>query len=210
MTVNQTRTGKTIRLPPSLQVLRRRAGKWLMTPFLATSLACPATVPSTLVTRLARAKPFNFAPIPALFRPNIFARLINSDIGKQKQFAKGLEQLGTEGAVSDTLPGRCPAPRPDTGGRRSATVLRSCRRAWRPSTTSAPGWKMLPHQLARWVEGPEKTDRRAPLALWHDENRRPGRPPWSLCSAPPHELSYYSEKYPDIQFLATANQTSDG
>jgi peptide chain release factor 3 len=43
-------------------------------------------------------KPFQFAPIPR-FHPEHFALMHNKDLGKQKQFLKGLRQLETEGAV---------------------------------------------------------------------------------------------------------------
>lgn len=47
---------------------------------------------------LSESKPFEFAPIPR-FHPEHFALLRNLDLGKQKQFLKGLRQLETEGAV---------------------------------------------------------------------------------------------------------------
>ena len=47
---------------------------------------------------LCENKPFQFEPIPR-FHPEHFALLRNLDLGKQKQFIKGLRQLETEGAV---------------------------------------------------------------------------------------------------------------
>ncbi len=41
---------------------------------------------------------FQYAPIPT-FPPEHFARLVNADVSKQKQFLKGLDQLQTEGAM---------------------------------------------------------------------------------------------------------------
>jgi peptide chain release factor 3 len=61
-------------------------------------LGLPNTGSLSIGDTLCESKPFEFTPIPR-FHPEHFALLHNQDLGKQKQFRKGLRQLETEGAV---------------------------------------------------------------------------------------------------------------
>ncbi len=98
MTVTHSRTGSTMRLARPYRFFAddrevidlAYAGDIIGIPGARRDFAIGDTL--TLET------PFNYAPIPR-FPPEQFARLINIDVGKYKQFRKGLEQLETEGAM---------------------------------------------------------------------------------------------------------------
>jgi peptide chain release factor 3 len=140
---------------------------------------------------------FNFAPMPR-FPAEHFARLINLDVSKQKQFQKGLEQLATEGAMQVLYEAQAQRRDPILAvvgvlqfevveGRLSEEYGVTTRR------------EMLPHQLSRWVEGPEA---QIELLPWRysmmrtvDENGR-----LVALFSSPHELNFYAEKYPEIAF----------
>ncbi|MEM7113232.1 MAG: peptide chain release factor 3 [Chloroflexota bacterium] len=146
---------------------------------------------------LSAGKAFNFAPMPR-FPTEHFARLINLDVGKQKQFLKGLSQLATEGAMQVFYDAQAQRRDPIlavVGVLQFEVVEARLEEEYNVKTKR----EMLPHQLARWVEGP---DDQIELLPWRysmmktvDENGR-----LVALFSSPHELSFYSEKYPDIQF----------
>ena len=141
---------------------------------------------------------FNFAPIPT-FPAEHFARLINRDISKQKQFLKGLAQLETEGAMQILH---------ETDAQKREPILAvvgmlqfevvEARLADEYNVTTRR--EMLPQTLARWVYGPEdKID----LLPWRygmmrvqDRNGR-----LVALFSSEHELNFYGNKYPEITFL---------
>ncbi|MCB0020864.1 MAG: peptide chain release factor 3, partial [Anaerolineales bacterium] len=206
MTVNQARTGKTIRLPRPYKFFAEER-EVVDDAFPGDIIGLPGNRAFNIGDTISEGKPFNFAPIPR-FPAEHFARLINSDISKQKQFAKGLEQLGTEGAVQvlyqvDSL--RRDPILAVVGVLQFEVVQARMETEYNVNTRL----EMLPHQLARWVEGPEKQIEELPWRYGMMKTEDLDGRLVALFSSP-HELSYYSEKYPDIKFLATANQTSTG
>jgi peptide chain release factor 3 len=141
---------------------------------------------------------FNFAPIPT-FPAEHFARLINMDISKQKQFLKGLSQLETEGAMQILHETDAQKREPIlavVGLLQFEVVEARLEEEYGVKTRR----EMLPQSLARWVYGPEdKID----LLPWRygmmrvqDRNGR-----LVALFSSEHELNFYSNKYPEITFL---------
>jgi peptide chain release factor 3 len=82
---------------------------------------------------LSSSDDFNFDPIPR-FPAEHFARLINLDVSKQKQFRKGIHQLELEGAMQVLY--ETDAPSGTRFWPSSAPYsLKLCRRGWKGSTT---------------------------------------------------------------------------
>ncbi len=141
---------------------------------------------------------FNFAPIPT-FPAEHFARLINVDISKQKQFLKGLAQLETEGAMQILH---------ETDAQKRDPILAvvgmlqfevvEARLAEEYGVTTRR--EMLPQTLARWVYGPEDKIELLPwrygMMRVQDRNGR-----LVALFSSEHELNFYSNKYPEITFL---------
>ena len=142
---------------------------------------------------------FRFDPIPR-FPAEHFARLINLDISKQKQFLKGLRQLETEGAMQVLY--ETDAARRDpilgvVGVLQFEVVQARLAGEYNVKTRLEP----LPHQLARWVTGPAGIIDKLP---WRYGMMRAQDVDGRLVAlfSTPHELKYYSEKYPELRFEA--------
>jgi peptide chain release factor 3 len=196
MVVNNGRTGKQVRLnrPYKLFADEREV---IDEAYAGDIIGLPGGGEFAIGDTLSDNGRFNFAAIPR-FPPEHFARLIILDIGKQKQFFKGLRQLETEGAMqvlyeTDALK-RDPILAV-VGVLQFEVVQARLQDEYNVPTRL----ESLPHQLARVVEGPEEQIEALPwrygmmrcqdssgriLALFRSE----------------HELNYYSEKYPDLRF----------
>lgn len=148
---------------------------------------------------LSGSRPFHFAPIPR-FASEYFARLINLEIGKLKQFQKGLEQLETEGAMQVLFD--ADAMRRDpilavVGLLQFEVVQARLVDEYGVQTKLEP----LPHRLSRWVEGPDDVIAQLPWRYGVLRARdRDGRLVALFNSN--HELAFYHEKYPDLVFRA--------
>jgi peptide chain release factor 3 len=141
---------------------------------------------------------FNFAPIPT-FPAEHFARLINLDISKQKQFLKGLAQLETEGAMQILH---------ETDAQKREPILAVVGmlqfEVVEARLADEYGVKtrrdMLPQTLARWVYGPEDKIELLPwrygMMRVQDRNGR-----LVALFSSQHELNFYANKYPEITFL---------
>lgn len=140
---------------------------------------------------------FSFDPIPR-FAAEHYARLINLDVGKQKQFLKGIHQLESEGAMQVLY--QSDAARRDpilavVGVLQFEVVQARLENEYKVKTKLEP----LPHQLSRWVEGPQEF---IDLLPWRYGMMRTEDLDGRLVAlfSSPHELDFYSGKYPDIQF----------
>jgi peptide chain release factor 3 len=104
---------------------------------------------------LCESQPFQFAPIPR-FHPEHFAFLHNRDVGKQKQFRKGLQQLETEGAVQVLHDVNAFRRDPILG---AVGVLQfDLVQARLENEYNVPtDLQRLPGGMARWVTGPEES-----------------------------------------------------
>ena len=140
---------------------------------------------------------FHFDPIPR-FPPEHFARLVLTDIGKYKQFRKGLEQLETEGAMQ--VLHEADASRRDpilavVGVLQFDVVRARLQAEYNVPTRLEP----MSYGVARIVEGPAAVVESLPWAygmLRTTDNR--GQVVALFRSE--FEVGYYAEKYPDVSF----------
>ena len=144
---------------------------------------------------------FAFDPIPR-FTPEHFARLINNDIGKYKQFNKGLQQLEREGVIQVLYD--VDAMRRDpilavVGVLQFEVMQARLKNEYNVDTRL----EHLEFRVARWLEGPEAQIEalpRSPSTLQAKDihgNRV------TLFSSPFY-LDLYRDRYPDIAFHSTA------
>ena len=97
MDVIHSRTGKTIKLQRPYKLFANER-EIIDEAYPGDVLGIPNTGDLGIGDTLSELKPIQFAPIPR-FHPEHFAILRLQDLGKQKQFIKGLRQLEMEGAV---------------------------------------------------------------------------------------------------------------
>lgn len=139
---------------------------------------------------------FRFLPMPR-FQPEHFAVLRNTDPGKQKQFIKGLRQLEIEGSSQILYNINAFKREPIlavVGQLQFEVVQARLQSEYNVSTLL----ERLPHKLARWVTGPEKTVKPEPLRteilLARDSDGRLV----ALFSSAVY-LEYFLEKYPELR-----------
>ncbi|MCP4416047.1 MAG: peptide chain release factor 3 [Chloroflexi bacterium] len=142
---------------------------------------------------------FSFDPIPR-FAAEHYARLINMDVGKQKQFLKGIHQLESEGAMQVLYEVGAARREPIlavVGVLQFEVVQARLENEYKVKTKLEP----LPHQLSRWVKGPQEQIDQLP---WRYGMMRTEDLDGRLVAlfSSPHELNFYGGKYPDIQFIS--------
>ena len=142
-------------------------------------------------------EPVRFAPMPH-FPPEHFALLKNSDLSKQKQFTKGLQQLEKEGGVQVFYNVNAFKREPILGvvGQLQFDVVQARLEMEYNVPTEL---ERLPHTFGRWVEGSEKAFNSLParteVLLARDSKNRN-----VALFATPFLLKYYTEKYPEVIF----------
>lgn len=142
-------------------------------------------------------EPVRFAPMPH-FPPEHFALLKNTDLSKQKQFTKGLQQLEKEGGVQVFYNANAFKREPILAvvGQLQFDVVQARLEAEYKVPTEL---ERLPHTLARWVEGSDKAfaslPSRTEVLLARDSEDRK-----VVLFTAPFILKYYTEKYPDVIF----------
>lgn len=146
---------------------------------------------------IAAEEALNFAPIPR-FPPEHFARLINKDVSKYKQFRKGLKQLETEGAMQvlyETDAARRDPILAVVGILQFDVVQARLEAEYNVPTRLEP----LSYQEARFVEGePERID-----ALPWDYGllrTKDKRDRLVALFRSEFEVGYYAERHEDITF----------
>jgi len=97
MTVTHTQSNKVVRLQRPYKLFANER-EIIDEAFPGDVVGIPNNGTFAIGDTLCTGKPIRFAPMPR-FQPEKFAILRNTDLGKQKQFNKGLEQLEREGAV---------------------------------------------------------------------------------------------------------------
>jgi peptide chain release factor 3 len=90
-------TGKTVRLQRPYRLFANER-ELIEEAFAGDVVGLPNNGDFAIGDTLCSGAVIRFQPIPR-FQPEHFALLRNTDLGKQKQFVKGLRQLETEGAV---------------------------------------------------------------------------------------------------------------
>ncbi len=197
MTVNHARTGKTMRLPVPYTFFADERHV-VEEAYAGDIIGLPGNRNFNIGDTISVDKGFKFAPIPR-FAAEHFARVINLDIGKQKQFLKGIHQLETEGAMQVLY--EADAQRRDpivavVGVLQFDVVKARLENEYNVKVRL----EALPHQLCRFVEGtPEQIDQ----LPWRfsgmmKTNDADGRLVGLFNSE--HEFNYYQNKYQDIQF----------
>jgi peptide chain release factor 3 len=144
---------------------------------------------------------FTFEPIPR-FTPEHFARLINKDIGKYKQFNKGLQQLEREGVIQVLYD--VDAMRRDpilavVGVLQFEVMQARLQNEYNVDTRL----EHLEYRVARWLVGPKEQIAELPRtqSVLHTKDIHGNR--ITLFSSPFY-LDLYKERYPDITFNRTA------
>ena len=142
-------------------------------------------------------EPVRFAAMPR-FQPEHFALLKNSDLSKQKQFTKGLQQLEREGGVQvfyNANAFKRESILAVVGQLQFDVVQARLEMEYNVPTVL----ERLPHILARWVEGTEdafsKLPARTDVLLARDSQDR-----MVALFSSAFYLKYYSEKYVDVVF----------
>ncbi|MCL4868393.1 MAG: peptide chain release factor 3 [Anaerolineae bacterium] len=197
MVVNHPRTGKTIRLPRPYSFFADER-EVVDEAYPGDIIGLPGNREFAIGDTLCQGKSFTFAAIPR-FAAEHFAKIINLDISKQKQFLKGLQQLETEGAMQVLY--EADARRRDpilaVVGALQFEVVQARMEAEYNVVTKLEG---LPHQLARLIEGPEE---QIELLPWRYGLIRAQDAQERLIGLfrSEHEVQYYQDKYPDLRFV---------
>ncbi len=139
-----------------------------------------------------------FASLPR-FQPEHFALLRNTDLSKQKQFAKGLLQLESEGAVQVlyNLNAFKREPILAVVGQLQFDVVQARLKAEYNVPTDL---ERLPHTLMRWIKGTDAAMGNLP----HRSEvivARDSRNDWVALFSTPFFLKYYAEKNPELAFV---------
>jgi peptide chain release factor 3 len=132
------------------------------------------------------------------FPPEHFAILKNTDVGKQKQFIRGLQQLEKEGGVQVFYNVNALRREPILAvvGQLQFDVVQARLEMEYGVTTAL---ERLPHTIARWVEGTDKAFGDIPtqpevLLARDGEGRK------VALFTTPFFLKWYTEHYPDVSF----------
>ena len=196
MTVNHVSSGRTLKLSRPYTFFAEERSV-VEEAFAGDIIGLPGNRLYTIGDTLTANSDFKFDPIPR-FAPEHFARLRNLDISKQKQFLKGIQQLETEGAMQVLY--EADAFRRDpilavVGVLQFEVVQARLEDEYNVKTRL----ERLPHQLSRWVEGPEEEVEKLPwqygLLKTHDLDGRIV----ALFNSE-HELRFYTGKHPNVTF----------
>jgi peptide chain release factor 3 len=199
MNVNHPRTGKSLKLAQTYTFFAENR-EITDEAFAGDIIGLPGNRHFTIGDTVTSNGRFNFDPIPR-FPPEHFGRLINLDISKQKQFLKGTQQLATEGAMQ--VLHETDAQRRDpilavVGVLQFEVVQARLEDEYGVKTRL----EMLPHSLARYVEGPQEEVEKLPwrygLLRVQDENGR-----LIALFNSEHELGFYSGRHAEVVFKAT-------
>ena len=197
MDLVHAQTGKTLRLlrPYKLFASEREI---IDEAYPGDVLGLPNNGDFAIGNSLCSGTPFRFASIPR-FQPEHFALLRNTDLGKQKQFAKGLGQLESEGAVQVlyNLNAFKREPILAVVGQLQFDVVQARLKAEYNVPTEL---ERLPHVLMRWIRGEdadvEKLPNRGEAII-----ARNSRDEWVALFSSTFFLKHYSEKYPELRFV---------
>ncbi|MBL8079793.1 MAG: peptide chain release factor 3 [Anaerolineales bacterium] len=150
---------------------------------------------------LCSGKLVRFVSIPR-FQPEHFALLRNTDLNKQKQFAKGLSQLESEGAVQVMYNINAFKREPILAvvGQLQFDVVQARLKAEYNVPTEL---ERLPHVALRWIKGDDKAVENLP-SRGEVIVARDSRDAWVALFGSTFLLKHYTEKYPDLQFVDVA------
>ena len=195
--VKHQRTGKTIKLSRTYTFFADER-QVVEEAFAGDIIGLPGNKEFSIGDTLSIGRSFKFDPIPR-FSPENFARLINLDMSKQKQFQKGLSQLETEGAmqiIHEADGGRRDPILAVVGVLQFEVVQARLEHEYNVKTKLEP----LPHQLSRWVDGEEAEIAKLP---WRFSMMKTVDKDGRLVALfnSEHEFNFYKNKHPNIDFI---------
>ena len=196
MSVAHARTGKTIRLPRPYRFFANER-EVIEEAFPGDIIGLPSGGQFAIGDTLSAGATFNFAPIPR-FQPEHFALLRNTDIGKQKQFQRGLAQLETEGAMQVLYEADAAQRNPILAvvGRLQFDVVQARLEAEYGVKTIV---EQMTYKVARWLEG--KTEDIERLPWGHGLLRaRDGQDRLVALFRSPFDLNYCLEKHAAVKY----------
>ncbi|HAE60095.1 MAG TPA: peptide chain release factor 3 [Anaerolineae bacterium] len=161
-------------------------------------LGLPNTGDFAIGDTLCTGAPLRFAPIPR-FQPEHFALLRNTDLSKQKQFAKGLQQLESEGAVQVLYNVNAFKREPILAvvGQLQFDVVQSRLKVEYNVPTAL---ERMQHSDLRWIKGPEaaieKLPERSDAIIVRDS-----RNGYAALFSTSFFVRFYAEKYPELRFV---------
>ncbi len=166
-------------------------------------LGLPNTGDFAIGDSLCSGDPVRFAPIPR-FQPEHFALLRNLDLGKQKQFTKGLSQLESEGAVQVLFNVNAFKREPILAvvGQLQFDVVQSRLKVEYNVPTTL---ERMPHTFLRWIKGPEASIEKLPERS-EAIIARDSRGLWVILFSTAFFVKYYAEKYPDLRFIEVGQE----
>jgi peptide chain release factor 3 len=197
MNLSHVQSGKVLRLLRPYKPFANER-EILDEAFPGDVLGIPNTGDFAIGDTLCAGESIRFASIPR-FQPEHFALLRNTDLSKQKQFAKGLLQLESEGAVQVlyNLNAFKREPILAVVGQLQFDVVQARLKSEYNVPTDL---ERLPHVLLRWIKGEdadiEKLPNRAEAIIARDSRNASV----ALFSTPFY-LKYYAEKHPELRFV---------
>ena len=196
MSVNHPRTGKSLKLAQTYTFFAENR-EITDEAFAGDIIGLPGNRNFAIGDTVTANGRFNYDPIPR-FPPEHFARLINLDVSKQKQFLKAIQQLSTEGAMQVLYETEAQKRDPVlavVGVLQFEVVQARLADEYNVKTRL----EMLPHTLARYVQGPEEEIEKLPwrygVMRVQDEDGRL----LALFNSE-HELNFYSGRHAAITF----------
>jgi peptide chain release factor 3 len=197
MNLIHSQSGKTLRLLRPYKPFANER-EILDEAFPGDVLGIPNNGEFAIGDTLCSQQTIQFASIPR-FQPEHFALLRNTDLSKQKQFAKGLQQLESEGAVQIlyNLNAFKREPILAVVGQLQFDVVQ----ARLKSEYNVPtGLERLPHVLLRWIKGTdadvESLPNRSEAIIARDSRNQ-----WVALFSTPFFMKYYAEKHPALRFV---------
>lgn len=199
MSVKHSRTGRNIKISRPYAFFAEKRDI-VEEAFAGDIIGLPGNKLYTIGDTLSAGKNLSYAPVPR-FAAEHFARLINLNMGKQKQFISGLEQLKTEGAMQvlyDMDAARRDPILAVVGVLQYEVVIDRLEHEYGVKTQL----EAIPYQLARFVTGPEDQIAKLP---WQSSARRTEDLDGNLVAlfTSKHALGFYTDKFPDIHFTET-------
>ncbi len=196
MEVTHAQTGKTYRLQRPYKLFANER-EIIEEAYPGDVLGIPNSGDFGIGDTLSSSKPVKYAALPR-FHPEHFAILRNSDIGKQKQFVKGLKQLETEGAVQvlHSIDAFKREPVLAVVGQLQFDVVQARLKSEYTLETSI---EPVASNIARWITGPEdtilKVSDRSGVRLFQDSEEN-----YVALFMEPFYLKYTQEKFSDLKF----------
>jgi peptide chain release factor 3 len=196
MEVTHAQTGKIHRLQRPYKLFANER-EIIEEAYPGDVLGIPSSGEFGIGDTLCNTKPFKFAPIPR-FHPENFAILRNNDLGKQKQFIKGLHQLETEGAVQvlHNIDAFKREPVLAVVGQLQFDVVQArLKGEYNLETSIEP----ISYNMARWITGPEnmilKINDRSSVRLYQDMDMK-----YVALFKEPYYLKFTQDRFPELKF----------